>query len=181
LKVKKYRASSMLEAMKLIRSELGNDAIILNSRVIHTSGFLGFFKKRSIEVVAALDTKSTEPFHSVIMKEKQKPFDNPTSNLDSLNNITTNQKNVVEAVELRKELIELKSLLKNVKVDSKNSGIPLPKPIQQLKQLLTRQGINQKMLDEVIKMSLERWYMNGGQSSIEDVNQWANSYLIEQI
>ena len=42
--------------MKLVRNELGNDAIILNSRVIQTGGFLGFFKKRSIEVVAALDS-----------------------------------------------------------------------------------------------------------------------------
>jgi flagellar biosynthesis protein FlhF len=178
--VKKYRASSMLEAMKLIRSELGNDAIILNSRVIQTGGFLGFFKKRSIEVVAALDTKLTEPFHSSRM-EKQKPIDHPASNLDSLNIKTTDQRNVVEVDDLRKELTELKSLLKNVKVDGENSGIPLPKPVQQLKQLLTSQGINQEMLDEVIKMSLERWYMNGGQSSIKDVNQWANSYLIEQI
>ena len=48
----------MPEAMKLIRNELGNDAVILNSRVIQTGGFLGFFKKRSIEVIAALDDKA---------------------------------------------------------------------------------------------------------------------------
>ena len=49
----------MPEAMKLIRNELGNDAVILNSRVIQTGGILGFFKKRMIEVIAALDDKSS--------------------------------------------------------------------------------------------------------------------------
>ena len=54
----------MPEAMKQIRKELGNDAVILNSRVVQTGGFLGFFKKRSIEVVAALDTKPIETVQS---------------------------------------------------------------------------------------------------------------------
>ena len=56
--------------MKLVRSELGNDAIILNSRVIQTGGFLGLFKKRGIEVVAALDSPSTQTVNS-INKENQ--------------------------------------------------------------------------------------------------------------
>ena len=54
----------MPEVMKLVRSELGNDAIILNSRVIQTGGFLGLFKKRGIEVVAALDSPSTQTVNS---------------------------------------------------------------------------------------------------------------------
>ena len=60
----------MPEVMKLVRSELGNDAIILNSRVIQTGGFLGLFKKRGIEVVAALDSPSTQTVNSII-KENQ--------------------------------------------------------------------------------------------------------------
>ena len=60
----------MPEVMKLVRSELGNDAIILNSRVIQTGGFLGLFKKRGIEVVAALDSPTTQTVNS-INKENQ--------------------------------------------------------------------------------------------------------------
>ncbi|WP_420063831.1 flagellar biosynthesis regulator FlhF [Metabacillus litoralis] len=48
MKVKKYVAPSMQEAMKKIRAEMGNDAVILNSKSIQTGGFLGLFtKKRS--------------------------------------------------------------------------------------------------------------------------------------
>ncbi|WP_339215294.1 flagellar biosynthesis protein FlhF [Ornithinibacillus sp. FSL M8-0202] len=55
MKVKKYVAPTMPEAMKQIRKELGADAVILSSKEIQDGGFLGFFKKRKIEVVAALD------------------------------------------------------------------------------------------------------------------------------
>src|SRR5690625_4092089 len=45
----------MPEAMKQIRADLGADAVILNSKEVRQGGFLGLFKKRKIEVVAALD------------------------------------------------------------------------------------------------------------------------------
>ncbi|WP_330949018.1 flagellar biosynthesis protein FlhF [Virgibacillus sp. MG-45] len=55
MKIKKYVAPTMPEAMHQIRKELGTDAVILNSKEVQKGGFLGFFKKRKIEVIAALD------------------------------------------------------------------------------------------------------------------------------
>jgi flagellar biosynthesis protein FlhF len=55
MKVKKYTAPTMPEAMNQIRKELGTDAVILSSKEIQEGGFLGFFKKKKIEVIAALD------------------------------------------------------------------------------------------------------------------------------
>ncbi|MGN8644981.1 flagellar biosynthesis protein FlhF [Gracilibacillus sp. HCP3S3_G5_1] len=55
MKVKKFKGSTMPEVMQVVRKELGSDAVILNSRVIHEGGFLGLFKKRKIEVLAAID------------------------------------------------------------------------------------------------------------------------------
>jgi len=60
MKVKKYTAPTMPEAMQQIRKELGKDAIILNSKEIRTGGFLGLFKKKQLEVVAALDPNPIE-------------------------------------------------------------------------------------------------------------------------
>lgn len=45
----------MSEAMIKIKSELGIDAVILNTRKIKTGGFFRFFKKPLLEVVAAID------------------------------------------------------------------------------------------------------------------------------
>lgn len=58
MKVKKYTAPTMPEAMKKVRHELGVDAVILDSKIIYLGGFLGFFKKRNIQVIAALDPQN---------------------------------------------------------------------------------------------------------------------------
>ncbi len=56
MKMKKYYASSIPEAMKLVRAELGEDAVILNSKVVVTKKFFGIIKKKSFEVVAGVDS-----------------------------------------------------------------------------------------------------------------------------
>lgn len=170
----------MNEAMKLIRKELGNDAIILNSRVVQTGGFLGLFKKRNIEVVAALDTKPVEAAQP-ILKEHQKEVDISAPKLNSTIKTTVVQKDATESEELMKEISQLKSLLRTVKVESENNEIPLPEPVQELKQLLIKQGIHKEIIVEVIKMSLEQWYSSGGQSVKAEVFQWAREYLMKQI
>ena len=55
MKTKKYNASSIPEAMKLVRAELGEDAVILNSKVVVTKKFFGLIKKKSFEVIAGID------------------------------------------------------------------------------------------------------------------------------
>jgi flagellar biosynthesis protein FlhF len=55
MKMKKYTAASMPEAMIQVRRELGKDAVILRTKEFTSGGFLGLFKKKQIEVIAALD------------------------------------------------------------------------------------------------------------------------------
>ncbi|MFB1098564.1 flagellar biosynthesis protein FlhF [Terribacillus sp. JSM ZJ617] len=55
MKMKKYTAATMPEAMIQIRRELGKDAVILRTKELTSGGFLGLFKKKRIEVIAALD------------------------------------------------------------------------------------------------------------------------------
>jgi flagellar biosynthesis protein FlhF len=45
----------MPDALQKIRSDLGKDAVILNTKEIRTGGFLGLFGKKKIEVIAAVD------------------------------------------------------------------------------------------------------------------------------
>lgn len=55
MRVKKYVVDSMSDALQQIRTDLGKDAIILNTKPIKTGGFLGMFRKKQIEVIAAID------------------------------------------------------------------------------------------------------------------------------
>lgn len=55
MNVKRYIVKDINEAMIKIKSELGRDAVILNTRKIKNPGIFGLFKKPLVEVVAAID------------------------------------------------------------------------------------------------------------------------------
>ncbi|MCS7461878.1 flagellar biosynthesis protein FlhF [Paenibacillus doosanensis] len=55
MRVKRYVVDSMPDALQKIRTDLGKDAVILNTKEIRSGGFLGMFAKKKIEVIAATD------------------------------------------------------------------------------------------------------------------------------
>ena len=54
--VKTFQAASMAEALRMVKAELGPDAMILSSKKEKTGGFLGFFCKQVYRVTAAIDS-----------------------------------------------------------------------------------------------------------------------------
>ncbi len=61
MKVKRYLANDINEAMIKIRHELGRDAVILHSRKIKKPGVLSWFSRPMVEVVAAVDEPTPVP------------------------------------------------------------------------------------------------------------------------
>ncbi|WP_213818142.1 GTP-binding protein [Garciella nitratireducens] len=57
MKIKRYIVKDMNEAMIKIRYELGKDALIVSNRWIRKKGIKGFFQKKDLEVIAAIDEK----------------------------------------------------------------------------------------------------------------------------
>ena len=57
MKIKRIQARDNQEALLKVKMELGPDAVIIHQRKIKPKGFLGFFKKPIIEVVAAREDK----------------------------------------------------------------------------------------------------------------------------
>ncbi|MBM7555358.1 flagellar biosynthesis protein FlhF [Halanaerobacter jeridensis] len=58
MKVKKYKAPTMQEAVLKVKSDLGSDAIILDTRKFEEGGFLGFFTDQVVEVMATVEGKT---------------------------------------------------------------------------------------------------------------------------
>lgn len=56
MKVKRFTGENMNDVMAKVKKELGAEAIILHTRTIKKSKFLGIIKKTEVEVIAALDT-----------------------------------------------------------------------------------------------------------------------------
>jgi len=53
--VKTFQAASMPEALRMVKAELGPDAMILSTKKERTGGFLGFFSRQVYRVTAAID------------------------------------------------------------------------------------------------------------------------------
>ena len=79
MRVKRYVVNSMPDAMARIRSDLGEQAVILDSKPIREGGLWGLFGKRRFEVIAAVDRERDEqhvsrhsivaPVHDSLQKE----------------------------------------------------------------------------------------------------------------
>lgn len=59
MRIKKYIAASMPEALKQVKADLGPQAVILNTRTLRKSGKLGLGGKGQVEVTAAIDEGGT--------------------------------------------------------------------------------------------------------------------------
>jgi flagellar biosynthesis protein FlhF len=53
--VKTFQAASMAEALRMVKAELGPEAMILSTKKENSGGFLGFFSKPVYRVTAAID------------------------------------------------------------------------------------------------------------------------------
>jgi flagellar biosynthesis protein FlhF len=62
MKTKKIIADTMPQALKMVRQQLGDNAIIVNTRAINTGGIFGFFTKQKYEVTAyTMDKEEVVP------------------------------------------------------------------------------------------------------------------------
>lgn len=60
MKVKKYRAETLREALEQIKTELGEDALILNTKKVQSNGLFGIGAKDQIEVTVTADTEAVQ-------------------------------------------------------------------------------------------------------------------------
>jgi flagellar biosynthesis protein FlhF len=88
--IKRYIVDNMNEAMVRIRYELGSEAIIVSQRKIKQRGILGAFKKRKIEVTAAVDDRTKRIQESI---EKKDQIEKEISELKGVVENLINQKN----------------------------------------------------------------------------------------
>src|SRR5690625_4269224 len=139
MKVKKFVAPTMPEAMKKIRSEMGQDAVILQSKEIKQGGFLGLFKKRKFEVIAALDRKP-------IKRTKKQPVP-----------ITPKKKNVDENQSNRELMHEIKHLKRIIEAQGSKTDSPFHGEFDSIYHYLLGQEVLAKIAKEIAASLAERY------------------------
>lgn len=128
MKMKKYNASSITEAMKMIRADLGEDAVILNSKVVVTKKYLGLIKHKSFEVLAGVDFVENNFSRAPKSMSQTHVFEEPMHNQQAIKDMQTNSELKVNhnevPEELKKELADLKSLMKSMHRQTIQSQYP---------------------------------------------------------
>nr|WP_106784226.1 flagellar biosynthesis protein FlhF [Lysinibacillus timonensis] len=114
MKMKKYIAPSIAEAMKSVRAELGEDAVIINSKVVETKKLFGLMKRKHFEVLAGIDDIELHP-----PKERLPDLDfERKTNVEKRTQLVEKQDDHKVDLELKKELADLKLMLKSIQRQS---------------------------------------------------------------
>jgi len=186
MKVQKYLAPNMPEAMKKVRAELGADAVILHSKVVYTGGFLGLFKKRNIEVIAAIDPtimekpkvkNKKEAENTLLIKDSKQKYD---AAFDYKKEKVTEKGSASSDIpKIMKELDKLNQYVQTI--NTTNNSIDIPKPINEVLQQLNKHGIDPAIYTDILSELMAKWYSEKSNVSKYEVSKWAKQFLMEEI
>lgn len=175
MKVKKYIASSMTEAMKYIREELGYDAVILSSKPIYTGGFLGLFRKRNIEVIAAIDPKPDSS--QMIMKQKERKVP-PTPSIEPIEPIKNEHSE--PSNHLLKEIADLKGMIEGLS-STVQQDIQYPELIENAYSFLIDQEIDAQVRSQIMEPVLAKWRAAQHEVEKEEIVEWMKASFLDSL
>lgn len=143
MKIKRYIVDSLPQAIQLIRQELGENAVILNTKEIKTGGFFGLFQRKQLEVIAASEVAEKKAEELLVPKQPQ-----------------------AEESEVLKRLENVEKLLENFSknealVESKQSGQKLQK---------WRERLEEQEVDEEVIRFIEKKIITQS-SSLEELTE----------
>lgn len=167
MKVKKFIAPTMPEVMQKVRKELGNDAVILHSKGVYTGGFLGLFKKRNIEVVAAIDPEPTPP---------PKPKQETTSFKQVMSFADEKQPDKQQQVVLE-ELRSLRKWMESSVAD--NTERIYPAGYQSVYDELVENEIDDEIAHSIIEKLTQN--NNSEQATYQEVKEQAYQYIEQEL
>jgi len=174
VKIKKYIADTMPEAMSMVKKELGNNAVILYSKQVKKRGLTHLFKSKSaVEVVAALDQVAPLPesFHAFPMDEQE-----PVKQVGTLEPSAFERKmNHVSNSTVQ----EAKSTPVHIVPDSWTS--PLPLEIKGIHERLIRAGLFEGSVNHLLQTLLKAWFTSQHSVSQDDLKQVLRQALLEQL
>lgn len=140
MKMKKYIAPSIAEAMKQVRSELGEDAVIINSKVIVKKKFFGLIRQKNFEVLAGIDVVERPKF------DMPEQMDSPVK-VQPIVPKKDEQPVAGNVSELKEEIASLKKILQSMKHESIQSS--LPDELKPFAEYMKRQELNQELITAI--------------------------------
>lgn len=140
----------MPEAIDRIKKDLGANAVILDSKEVKTGGILGFFKKRQVEVLAAIDET---------LSSRDKPLKNKAStykNSFEKSKVSVNEPGFITKDEHLKVLTEIKQVKEMLQANAFQSGQPFSADYTLILNYLKNQEVEEEFSIAILQSILNR-------------------------
>ncbi|HEY9059843.1 MAG TPA: flagellar biosynthesis protein FlhF [Pseudobacteroides sp.] len=112
MKIRRYMGSNTQEAILKVKMDLGNEAVILNTRKVRKRGLLSFFAKPMVEVLAAIDDDISTKKETVKKVETNKQKESSTQKEI---NFKTNSEQKEEKIDvLENKVNNMETMLKKI-------------------------------------------------------------------
>ena len=175
MKMKKYTAPSIAEAMKRIRADLGEDAVIINSKVVVTKKLFGLIKHKNFEVLAGVDQIETKPTTGSRLPDLQPHhFQSSRSTVQE----EVHSENTLLTSELKSEIADLKAMLQSMQRLTVESQIP--QEMKPFLDFLKRQELNEELITAISDELFQLYKKQGTLSNLE-IKEVAEQYVKEKM
>lgn len=185
MKMKKYNAPSIAEAMKQIRADLGEDAVILNSKVVVTKKFFGLVKNKSYEVVAGFDQLEKKPslpslqdIPTFAPNLKEEGVNEVASSVEQPENIPQGGAAVLPE-KLIKEIADLKSMMQSMQRMSTQSQYP--DELLPFIDFLHEQELGEELITGIGDELFMHYNRNGKHITWSEMQEAAKDYLRKEL
>ena len=168
MNIKKIIARTMPEAMKKVKDELGAEAVILHSKVTYSGGFLGLFKKKNVEVIAALDEHAINSVPVVKKKVRKTQNDHNKFIKSKPENEKVNESIISELEELKK-------------VVTRTNFQQYPPIIQNSLENLKENDVGHALIGKIGEKLLDKWRITYSDSEPEQMSNWTKAALVDEL
>ncbi|MCR2805029.1 flagellar biosynthesis protein FlhF [Paenibacillus soyae] len=201
MRVKRYVVNALPEAVSRIRTELGKDAVILDTKEIKVGGFMGMFRKKKMEVIAAVETnspkqpdpaprKATPEVHAVVEQILQTAqrgtsagtavMEPPAAAAPSPAAVEAQPPKSAERENKEQYILnEIRDLREYMIKLSKQQSLlhEMSEPMLQLKERLQQQELDEEWIEKLVEELLEKQKRENRSFQKEEVWQQAKSIM----
>lgn len=151
MRVKRFVAETLQDAMSKVKTDMGKEAVILHTRKFKEGGFLGFFGRQMFEVMAAIEETVVvpEPASKPLAQPRLKPLASVAA---------TVQETPVDNDDLTEEIQEMKSLMEEMlnQMEHQREAKNYPPPVQKVFQQLLDSEVEEKVAHRLVKDLLKQ-------------------------
>jgi len=161
MKIRRYMGKDIQEAMLKVKTDLGSDAIILNTRKIKQKGFFNIFSKPLIEVLAAIDEVTEQPVagntsakvrkSNVVYPKKVKPEDATTAQKYKIEELSNKVNHIEEVLQKIYANMKIQNNSRQSALQSESQPDKFTKIMKIFENNLIANNVEKSIVDEIIE------------------------------